>query len=108
MKNSATDSCADVTHGNAWSGNTMQVWGCYSWNNNQKFTLDGDLITWKGQKLCFDLTDGKGKAGTPVQIWSCGSSNPNQQWTYTEVQEVDGCDATDSTGEHGIFRLRFH
>lgn len=101
LKNSGTDRCADITDGGNWSGNLAQVWGCYSSNGNQMFTISGDMIKWNGNNKCLDLTNGVGQEGTKIQIWSCGSSNPNQQWVFNEVEEVDGCDTgSNATGEH--------
>ena len=95
LLNSGTDMCVDITDGTARSGNTAQVWDCYSNNPNQHFSMGGELIKWSS--FCLDLTDGKGDVGTVVQIWSCFSENPNQQWVFNEVQEIDGCDATTNT-----------
>lgn len=95
--NADTSMCVDVTNGGDWSGNKLQVWGCYAGSTNQAFTLSGNGIQWTaGDNMCFDLTDGAGYDGTEVQIWSCGSGNPNQQWVFTEIQEVYGCDVGSS------------
>jgi hypothetical protein len=106
LQNTATDMCADVTDGGAWSGNVMQVWGCFSNNHHQMFTSstgNQGAVKWSGQNLCFDLTDGKGVDGTHVQIWECAGANPNQQWIFTEAEEVD-----DDCGGSGLNSLTTH
>ncbi|KAK8850382.1 hypothetical protein IAR55_004300 [Kwoniella newhampshirensis] len=95
FKNTATDLCVDMTDGGRWSGNKMQVWGCFDYNTNQQYSTDGAMIHW--DNFCWDLTDGKHEEGTVVQIWSCYSWNTNQQWTFTEVEEVDDCDSDSTT-----------
>ncbi|WVQ70596.1 hypothetical protein IAR50_000115 [Cryptococcus sp. DSM 104548] len=94
LQNTATSMCVDIPDAGKWSGNKAQVWGCYSWNTNQQYTIEGAMIHW--DDFCFDLKDGSSKAGTEVQIWSCYSYNDNQQWTFTEIEEVDES-CTDST-----------
>lgn len=92
FQNTATDLCIDIRDYGAWSGNKAQVWGCFSYNTNQQFTVEESMIHW--DKFCWDLTDGSSSAGTMLQIWSCYSYNDNQQWTLTEIEEVDECDAS--------------
>lgn len=95
FQNTATDLCIDIRDYGAWSGNKAQVWGCFSYNTNQQFTVEESMIHW--DNFCWDLTDGSSSAGTMLQIWSCYSYNDNQQWTLTEIEEVDECDATSVT-----------
>ncbi|TYJ55626.1 hypothetical protein B9479_003658 [Cryptococcus floricola] len=87
LQNTATNMCVDIPDDGKWSGNHAQVWGCYSWNTNQQYTIEGAMIHW--DDFCLDLVDGKSTAGTEIQIWSCYSYNDNQQWSFTEVEEVD-------------------
>ncbi|ODN99382.1 cellulase [Cryptococcus wingfieldii CBS 7118] len=87
LQNTATNMCVDIPDEGKWSGNHAQVWGCYPWNTNQQYTIEGAMIHW--DDFCLDLVDGKSTAGTEVQIWSCYSYNDNQQWSFTEVEEVD-------------------
>ena len=95
--NTADQMCIDVRNGQASSGNRMQVWGCFTDQRNQRFTISGNMIQWAGTNFCLDLKDGVGQVGTSTQIWSCGTSNPNQQWTFAEVDEVNECSADNST-----------
>ncbi|EIW69846.1 hypothetical protein M231_00981 [Tremella mesenterica] len=88
LVNTATNMCLDLTDGGAWSGNKLQVWGCYSWNPNQQWDLSGENIKWDGQNLCMDLTDGDGSDGTVLQVWQCYDGNSNQEWVFTEIEEV--------------------
>ncbi|ODN82804.1 hypothetical protein L202_01076 [Cryptococcus amylolentus CBS 6039] len=87
LQNTATNMCVDIPDAGKWSGNHAQVWGCYSWNTNQQYTIEGAMIHW--DDFCLDLVDGGSTEGTEIQIWSCYSYNDNQQWSFTEVEEVD-------------------
>jgi hypothetical protein len=97
LVNSATDKCGDISDSGKWSGNLVQVWGCYGDNANQRFTVNNGQIKWNGNNMCWDLKDGRAQAGTQVQIWSCYDHNANQQWTFDEVDEVDDCDSGESS-----------
>jgi endoglucanase len=100
LKNTETNMCIDIRHGDNESGTLAQMWGCYSNNPNQQFDVVGDEMKWIGRDKCLDLKDGEGSEGNGVQIWSCYSHNTNQKWTFTEAEEVDGDDC-----ETGTFSL---
>nr|ODN96131.1 hypothetical protein L204_03822 [Cryptococcus depauperatus CBS 7855] len=90
FQNTVTNMCIDMRDGGEWSGNKAQVWGCYSWNPSQQYSIEGSMIHWKD--FCLDLTYGLSAEGTAVQIWSCSGDNHNQQWSFVEVEEVDECE----------------
>ena len=88
LQNTANNVCADITDGADYSGNHVQVWGCYPGNTNQKYSIDGENIKWSGKHKCLDLTDGAGVSGTRIQIWSCYSENDNQKWVFNQVSSA--------------------
>jgi len=90
LKNTETNMCVDIRHGDNKSGTLAQMWGCYSDNPNQRFDVVGDEMKWIGRDKCLDLKDGDGIDGNGIQIWACYSHNTNQKWTFTEAEEVDG------------------
>jgi hypothetical protein len=100
LKNTETNMCVDIRHGENQSGTLAQMWNCFDANENQQFDIVGDEMKWIGRDKCLDLKDGEGVDGQGVQIWACYSHNTNQKWTFVEAEEVEGDDCETGTSRH--------
>lgn len=78
--------CIDVVDGKNTNGTKLQLWDCFSNNDNQKWAFANGALTWNTFGKCLDLTDGLGMSNTnPMQVWDCFGDNDNQKWKFVAV-----------------------
>jgi len=83
------DKCLDVKDHQTYNGNIVQLWDCFSSDNDQYWTA-GDMnaningaVKWAThQEKCLDVKDHETASGTPLQIWECIASDFDQQFYF--------------------------
>lgn len=78
--------CIDVIDGQNVNGTKLQLWDCFSTNDNQKWAFKGGELVWNTFGKCLDLTDGLSMSNTnPMQVWDCFGENDNQKWKFVAI-----------------------
>lgn len=72
--------CVEVMGQDANNGTRADIARCTG-QDNQDFTLDGNLVRVFGTK-CLSVVDGVNANGAEVQIWDCGGQAPAVSWSF--------------------------
>src|ERR1051326_3673097 len=87
LKSATANFCLDLEHGEVQDWVPMQVWGCNSNTNNQKWdvgsvTVGGGPTTndVEGLSKCLDVNQASNANGTQIQLYHCNQTNA-QVWT---------------------------
>lgn len=87
--------CFDVAGGDGYNGALLQLWDCYSGENQWWRTAidlsEGGHLSFKGDgtdRGCIDVPDGNFAEGQTVWIWECSDDAP--QWWDMDNDQTDG------------------
>merc|ERR1712007_6052 len=81
--------CLDVKDHKSFNGNTIQLYDCFDWDDDQYFLLPSfsedkgnfGKIRWsKDPKMCLDVKNHKDFDGNVLQLWECFDDDADQNF----------------------------